>query len=171
MSGVLSVGPAMNANSDYPRMEGEPGRFDRRRVLIADDNAFFLEALMITLKVDKRIEIIGRAQHGREAVELASSLRPDVVLMDLDMPVLDGFEATRWVLEVSPATRVVVLTASRSADDERRARAAGADTYLRKGCPAADLFDAILAESPTETPAPRRGRSIPFLRLGFSIAD
>lgn len=160
----------MNANLDYPRMEGEPGRSDRRRVLIADDNAFFLEALMITLKLDKRIEIVGRAQHGREAVELASSLHPDVVLMDLDMPVLDGIEATPGVLAVSPATRVVVLTASRSDDDERRARAAGADLYLRKGCPAADLFDAILAEPLTETSARRQERSVP-LRLGLSIAD
>lgn len=160
----------MNANLDHSRMESEPRRSDRRRVLIADDNAFFLEALMITLKVDERIEIVGRAQHGREAVELASSLHPDVVLMDLDMPVLDGIEATRGVLEVSPATRVVVLTASSSADDERRAREAGANAYLRKGCPAADLFDAILAK-PTETPARRRERSVPFLRLGFSIAD
>jgi DNA-binding NarL/FixJ family response regulator len=157
----------MNPNLDHPRMEGEPGRSDRRSVLIVDDNAFFQEALMITLKVDKRIEIAGRAQHGREAVELASSLHPDVVLMDLDMPVLDGIEATRGVLEVSPATRVVVLTASGSADDERRARAAGADAYLRKGCATADLFDAIFAKPPTETPR-RRERSVPFLRLGFS---
>ena len=161
----------MNAKLDHSHMESQPRRSDRRRVLIADDNAFFLEALMITLKVDERIEIAGRAQHGREAVELASSLHPDVVLMDLDMPVLDGIEATRGVLEVSPATRVVVLTASSSADDERRAREAGADAYLRKGCPAADLFDAILAKPPTETPARRRERSVPFLRLGFSIAD
>jgi CheY-like chemotaxis protein len=174
----------MNANLDDPRMEGEPRRSDRRRVLMADDNAFFLEALMITLKMDKRIEIAGRAQHGREAVELASSLHPDVALMDLDMPVLDGIEATRGVLQVSPATRVVVLTASSSADDERRARAAGAAAYLRKGCPAADLFDAIFPEPPSESPAQGRERSVPFqatrlrlagtasrLRLGFPIAE
>jgi DNA-binding NarL/FixJ family response regulator len=161
----------MNANLDHPRLEGEPCRSDRRRVLIADDNPFFQEALLITLKMDKRIEIAGRAQHGHEAVELASSLHPDVVLMDLDMPVLDGIEATRGVLQVSPGTRVVVLTASSSTDDERRARAAGADAYLRKGCPAAELFDAILAKPSGESPARRRERSVPFLRLGSSIAD
>jgi DNA-binding NarL/FixJ family response regulator len=144
----------MNANLDHSRIEDESWGSDRRSVLIVDDNPFFQEALLITLKMDKRIEIAGRAQHGREAVELASSLHPDVVLMDLDMPVLDGIEATRGVLQVSPATRVVVLTASSSADDERRARAAGADAYLRKGCPAADLFDAIFSESPAARGAP-----------------
>jgi CheY-like chemotaxis protein len=138
----------MNANLD-PRTEGEPWHTDRRRVLIADDHPFFIEAVAITLKVDKRIEIAGRAQHGREAVELASSLHPDVVLMDLDMPVLDGIEATRGVLRVSPASRVVILTASNSAEDQRRARAAGADAYLRKGCDAAELFNAIFVEPPT----------------------
>jgi DNA-binding NarL/FixJ family response regulator len=161
----------MNANLDYPRMEGEPWRSDRRSVLIADDNPFFLDALTITLKMEKRIEIAGRAQHGREAVELASSLCPDVVLMDLDMPVLDGIEATRGVLQVSPATRVVVLTASGSADDERRARAAGADAYLRKGCPAADLLDAIFGEAPKESQPGDESDRFRFLRLGFSIAD
>jgi DNA-binding NarL/FixJ family response regulator len=152
----------MKANIDDPRKEGEPCRSDRLRVLIADDHPFFVEALAITLKVDERIEIAGRARHGREAVELASSLHPDVVLMDLDMPVLDGIEATRGVLRVSPATRVIVLTASNSVDDERRGRAAGADAFLRKGCDAADLFNAIFAESATENSLQRPARPAPL---------
>jgi DNA-binding NarL/FixJ family response regulator len=115
----------------------------RLRVLIADDHPLFAEALTITLAADKRLEVAGYAQNGKEAVELASELRPDVVLMDLNMPVLDGFEATKGVRRVSPDSRVVVVTASASATDSVRALEAGASAYLRKGCFAADLFKAI----------------------------
>jgi DNA-binding NarL/FixJ family response regulator len=129
-----------------PQPQPEP----ELRIVIADDHPFFVEALALTLELDERIEIAGRARHGKEAVELASDLRPDVVLMDLDMPVLDGIEATRGVRGVSPDSRVVVLTASTSAEDERRAREAGAVAFLRKGCHTADLFKAIFAEPVTE---------------------
>jgi len=118
--------------------------------VIADDHPFFVEALALTLELDERIEIVGRARHGKEAVELAGALHPDVVLMDLDMPVLDGISATRGVLRVSLASRVIVLTASTSPDDERRAREAGAVAFLRKGCHSADLFNAIFAKPATE---------------------
>jgi DNA-binding NarL/FixJ family response regulator len=125
------------------------------RIVIADDHPFFVEALALTLELDERIEIAGRARHGGEAVELAADLQPDVVLMDLNMPVLDGIAATRQVRRVSPASRVVVLTASTSPEDERRARAAGAVAYLRKGCHAADLVNAIFGPSATNGSAQR----------------
>jgi two-component system response regulator DesR len=115
------------------------------RVLIADDHPLFAEALTLTLEADQRLEVVGHARNGREAIELATGLRPDVILMDLDMPVVDGIEATRSVREVSPASRVVIVTASTSPDDERLARDAGAAGYLRKGCYASDLFNAIFA--------------------------
>jgi DNA-binding NarL/FixJ family response regulator len=120
------------------------------RIVIADDHPFFVEALALSLELDERIEIVGRARHGKEAVELASSLHPDVVLIDLDMPVLDGISATRGVRRVSPPSRVIVLTASTSPDDERRAREAGAVAFLRKGCHSTDLFNAIFAKPATE---------------------
>jgi two-component system, NarL family, response regulator LiaR len=137
-----------------PHLQPEP----ELRIVIADDHPFFVEALALTLELDERIEIVGRARHGKEAVELASGLHPDVVLMDLDMPVLDGISATRSVRRVSPASRVIVLTASTSADDERRARDAGAIAFLRKGCHSADLFNAIFAKPPAREGSDRRAR-------------
>lgn len=128
------------------------------RIVLADDHPFFVEALALTLECDERIEIVGRARHGKEAIELASDLHPDVVLMDLDMPVLDGISATRGVGRVSPASRVVVLTASTSPDDERRAREAGAVAVLRKGCHSTDLFNAIFAEPPATEGSDREAR-------------
>lgn len=148
------------------------------RVLIVDDHPFFAEALTITLEADSRLEVAGHAQNGREAVELASELRPDVVLMDLEMPFLDGFEATKAVRKVSPGSCVVVVSGSAEPGDSAKALAAGASAYLRKGCFAAELFKAIFAVSPpkdqtvqraeqtvqrTAPPAPRRGRRLRWL--------
>src|ERR1700730_15193006 len=83
------------------------------RVLVVDDHALFAEALMLTLGIDERIEVIGSASSGAEAVSLAEALRPDVALMDVHMPSMDGIEATRRVLNVSPGSRVVIVTAAR----------------------------------------------------------
>lgn len=132
----------------------------RLRVLIADDHDLFAEALTVTLQLDERLEVVGRARDGREAIELASSLQPDVVLMDLHMPVLDGVEATREVRQLSPETRVVVVTSSTSTEDERRAREAGASAYVRKGGFAAELFDAVFAVTNGEGSALRRERPV-----------
>ena len=113
------------------------------RTLIADDSDLYSEALALTLQFETGIEIVGRAADGREAVELALSLRPDVILMDLDMPVLDGIEATKAVLRELPSTRIVVVTGSSAAEDKRRAENAGVAAYVHKGGFAGDLFDAI----------------------------
>jgi DNA-binding NarL/FixJ family response regulator len=81
-------------------------------VLIADDNGLFATALDGILRAEESIEIVGRAADGREAVRLTEELAPDVVLMDLSMPRLDGFEATRRIRSDTPGTAVVVLTGS-----------------------------------------------------------
>jgi len=114
------------------------------KVLIADDQRLFAEALAAILATDERIEIVGRAADGREAIALARERRPDVVLMDLSMPVVDGFDATRELRRDLPDTRVLVLTGSASADDIARARAAGAAGYITKDQIAEDLVRAIL---------------------------
>jgi two-component system response regulator DesR len=114
------------------------------RVLVVDDHALFAEALMLTLGIDDRIEVIGSASSGIEAVSLAEALRPDVVLMDVHMPSMDGIEATRRVRDVSPGSRVVMVTAARSPEVAYHALAAGAERCLTKNTPAVRLIDAIL---------------------------
>ena len=115
----------------------------RLRALIADDSELYAEALVLTLELDPGIEIVGHAHDGQEAVELSLSLEPDVVLMDLDMPVLDGIEATKAVLRELPDTRIVMVTASADEEDRHRAEAAGVAAYVRKGGFAGELFEAI----------------------------
>jgi two-component system, NarL family, response regulator LiaR len=114
------------------------------RVLIADDHLVFAEALALTLAADRRVQVVGRAADGKSAVEQAGSLHPDVILMDLDMPVVDGIQATRSVRRFLPDCRVAVLTASLLPEDALRARAAGAAAYLTKGCSSRDLLEAVL---------------------------
>jgi len=121
------------------------------RVLVVDDHALFAEALMLTLAIDERIEVVGYAADGKEAVSLAEALQPDVVLMDLHMPNMDGIEATRLVREVSPRSWVVMVTAARSAEVASHALAAGASRYLTKDTPALKLIDAILEARPAAT--------------------
>jgi DNA-binding NarL/FixJ family response regulator len=114
------------------------------RVLIADDQRLFAEALEAILTTDGRIAVIGRAANGEEAVALARDDRPDVVLMDIAMPVLDGIAATETIAAEAPETRVVVLTGSDAPEDITRARAAGAAGYVTKDQIAGDLVRAIL---------------------------
>jgi DNA-binding NarL/FixJ family response regulator len=114
------------------------------RVLVVDDHALFAEALMLTLGIDRRIEVVGSASSGVEAVALAEALRPDVVLMDVHMPSMDGIEATRRVRSVSPGSRVFIVTAARLREIGAQALAAGAERCLTKDTPALKLIDAIL---------------------------
>lgn len=114
------------------------------RVLVVDDHALFAEALMLTLGIEQRIEVVGSASSGLEAVSLAAALRPDVVLMDFHMPSMDGIEATRRVRKVSPASRVVIVTAARVREIAAHALAAGAERCLTKDTPALKLIDVIL---------------------------
>jgi DNA-binding NarL/FixJ family response regulator len=116
----------------------------RVRVLIADDQRLFAEALEAILSIDDRIDVVGRAADGREAVELAREHEPDIVLMDLSMPVVDGFDATRQIRAELPRTRVLVLTGSASTADVARAREAGAAAYITKDEIAEELVRAIL---------------------------
>ena len=114
------------------------------RVLIADDHSLFAEALEVILATDKRVEVAGHARDGREAVQLAARLEPAVVLMDISMPLMDGFAATKTVLRENPQTRVLMLTGSNARADVAKARRAGAAGYVTKDRIAAELIDAIL---------------------------
>ena len=112
-------------------------------VLIADDHRLFAETLEALLATDERIDVVGHAHDGREAIDRAVRLEPDVVLMDIDMPVMDGFEATRRIRERDGGACILMLTGSNSREDVDRARQAGAAGYVTKDRIAAELVDAI----------------------------
>jgi DNA-binding NarL/FixJ family response regulator len=114
------------------------------RVLIADDHRLFAEALEAILAAESSIEVVGRARNGSEALELALALEPDVVLMDISMPVMDGVEATRRIRQARPAACVLMLTGSNATADVDRSRGAGAAGYVTKDRIASELVDAIL---------------------------
>jgi DNA-binding NarL/FixJ family response regulator len=117
---------------------------NRVSVVIADDQLLFAEALEAILSTDARISVVGRAADGQAAVDLAREHRPDVVLMDIEMPVMDGIEAAEAIRDVVPDTRVIVLTGSAATQDVSRARMAGAAAYVTKDQIAGDLIRAIL---------------------------
>jgi DNA-binding NarL/FixJ family response regulator len=122
----------------------EPALARRVRVLLADDHSVFAESLQLLLSQDDRIEVVGWARDGKEAVELAESLQPDLVLMDIAMPVMDGVEATRRIRKASPGIQVLIVTSSDIPGDIERARRAGASGFLTKKQSVAELTDAIL---------------------------
>jgi len=114
------------------------------RVLIADDHLLFTEALEAILSGDARIEVVGRARDGGEAVELTRTLQPDLVLMDVSMPVLDGIEATREIRAAGSDAAILMLTGSNSRTDVDGAREAGASGYVTKDRIASELVEAIV---------------------------
>ena len=114
------------------------------RVLIADDHRLFAEALEAILGGDDRISVVGQAGDGEEAVDLAQRLKPDVVLMDISMPVMDGIEAAQEIQKTDGGARILMLTGSNSRTDVDRARKAGAAGYVTKDRIAAELIDAIV---------------------------
>ena len=118
-----------------------PQRF---RVLIADDHRMFAEALQAILATDDRLEVAGHAGDGAEAVKLALNLRPDVTLMDIAMPVMDGLQATKQIRKQWPTACVLMLTGSNSRTDVDQAREAGAAGYVTKERISAELIEAIL---------------------------
>ncbi|MFC9561364.1 response regulator [Agromyces sp. NPDC056965] len=115
------------------------------RVLIADDQALFREALTTLLEVQQGIEVVGEAGNGEEAVRRSSRLHPDVVLMDLRMPVLDGIAATARLRAEQPDVRVLALTTFDDDDDVFAALRAGAVGYLLKDVTSARLLEALVA--------------------------
>jgi DNA-binding NarL/FixJ family response regulator len=114
------------------------------RVLIADDHRLFAEALQAILAAEPRIEVVAHARDGREAVELWKEHRPDLILMDIAMPVMDGVEATREIRALDDEAFILMLTGSNARSDVDRARKAGATGYVTKDRIAAELVDAIL---------------------------
>ena len=113
------------------------------RILIADDHALLRRGLATLLGFNKDIAVVGDAKNGEEAVRAAIKLKPDVVVMDLSMPVMDGVEATRQIREVLPDTHVLILTSYSTSVDVSRAMEAGASGAFVKDAEDERLVDAI----------------------------
>jgi PAS domain S-box-containing protein len=120
-----------------------PRRSDRCRVLIVDDHRIVREGLRELLDAETDLEVVGEAAGGRAAIDLARRLQPDVVVMDVNLPDLDGVDATRQITRAWPWTRVVALSMHTGETVARNMEAAGARAYLAKGGPADDLVAAI----------------------------
>jgi len=116
----------------------------RVRVLIVDDTPQVRRDLHQFLELGGDMEIVGEASDGQEAVQLAAQLSPDVIIMDLEMPGMDGFEATRLIKAQIYAPRVVILSMHAGSENVTRARSAGADAFVAKGDSFQVLIDAIL---------------------------
>jgi len=112
-------------------------------VLLVDDHTIVRQGLKALLSSEKNITIVGEAQTGREAVDLAAQLRPSVVIMDLAMPRLNGAEATRQILKAMPSAKIIVLSTYGDDEHVQQALAAGAAAYLLKQTAAEDVVDAI----------------------------
>ena len=117
-------------------------------VLIADDHDLFAESVRAFLSTEAKIDVVARAANGEEAARLAAAHRPDVVLMDISMPVMDGFAAAQQIRREVPETCVLFLTGSNSPADVAQARASGGAGYVTKDKIAFELVDAILAATP-----------------------
>jgi two-component system response regulator NreC len=117
------------------------------RILLADDHIVMRTGLRALLERQPHLEVVGESENGRETVTLAGSLRPDVVVMDVGMPILNGIDATQTIVAECPTTAVIILSMHADESYVMRALKAGARGYLLKDSAAADLMGAIQAVS------------------------
>jgi DNA-binding NarL/FixJ family response regulator len=115
------------------------------RVIVAEDDGAFLETVEAVLANDERFAVVGLADNGREAVELAGRLHADVVVMDIEMPVCDGIEATRQLHEIVPDLPVVAISGHEYEERVLEIREAGAVDYVQKSRVVTDLVDVLMA--------------------------
>ena len=115
------------------------------RVLVVDDQTLFRTGLTSLLSADERVEVVGQAVDGNDAVKQAAKLRPDVVLMDIKMPNMDGIEATRRIIEALPGTKILILTTFETDSQVIQALKAGASGYVLKDSSAAAIVSSIVA--------------------------
>lgn len=127
------------------------GQQSRARILIVDDVADVRRDLRLLLEITGRFQVVGDAAGGLEAVNLALLLRPDVVMMDLAMPDMDGYEATARIKADLADCRVVALTVHSGDDSRHQAISAGCDAYVLKGTPLSELLQAIDSSRATES--------------------
>ena len=113
------------------------------RILVADDHPIVRDGLVAILSTQPDFEIVGQSASGPEAVQAAAALQPDITLLDLEMPEMDGVEALQRIRESNPAARAIVFTAFDTDERILAALRAGAQGYLLKGAPREDIFNAV----------------------------
>ena len=135
-------------------------------VLIADDQTLFREGIKDLLEDEKGIQVVGEASDGPQAIELAKKLKPDVILMDIKLPKMDGISATRIIRKQCPDTNVLVLSGYEDESHVTEAIQAGANGYLSKMLPAAELVNALKTFSSDGViiPQPIMGKLLQGLR-------
>jgi DNA-binding NarL/FixJ family response regulator len=121
------------------------------RVLIVDDVPQVRRELRTLLPLLDAIDVVGEAENGQSAIELAAALQPDVILMDVEMPTMDGLAATCLIKQQCPQSRVIILSIHDAEAVRARARLAGADDFVDKGAPLAALLQAIQTTSTERT--------------------
>jgi DNA-binding NarL/FixJ family response regulator len=113
------------------------------RVLIVDDMPQVRQDLRLLLQLSNEVEVVGEAANGQEAIRQAGLLNPDVVIMDLEMPIMDGLKATDQIVQMKLSKRVVILSVHSEPEDIQKAKLAGADAFIQKGSPYPALMEAI----------------------------
>lgn len=146
----------MNATPRDVTHDALPGVSSRIRVLLVDDSRAFLDALGRLLEQEKRIEVVGRAHSGEEAIALARDLAPDLILMDIAMPGMSGLAATVVIKARVRAPRVVIVTVNEAPEYQAAARGVGADGFVTKGEIGAELFSVVRALFPPGEPGEAR---------------
>lgn len=143
------------------------------KVLIADDQTLFREGIKDLLENEKIVEVVGEAADGQEAVRLARKLKPDVILMDIKLPHLDGVAATRLIRKECPATNVLILSSYEDEAHVMESIQAGANGYLSKMLPAAELVNALktFANQGVMIPQPVMSKLIDGLRTMGSASS
>lgn len=139
-------------------------------VLLADDQTLFREGLKDLLEDEKGIKVVGEAKTGPEVIEMVKKLKPDVVLMDIKIPELDGISATKVIREKFPQTNVIILSSYEDEAHITEAVSAGANGYLSKMLPASELVNALktFTSESVMIPQPIMNKLISGLRQGIS---
>ena len=130
------------------------GGLDAYRILVAEDDDDFVTALETVLEADGRFAVVGRARNGREAVEIAGRGQIDAIVMDIEMPELDGVEATRQLQEQQPEVPVIAISGTDYEERVLEIRNAGAVDYVRKSRVDEDLAAALIAAIPSRVVTP-----------------
>ncbi|NLG48919.1 MAG: PAS domain S-box protein [Chloroflexi bacterium] len=143
--GQLPIPPDTRSRNfeEVAELEGEEPRMERIRVLVADDHQIMRDGLISLLRLEKDIEVVGEAADGRKALDLSRSLKPDVVIMDVSLPLLSGVEATRRITAELSDVAIIGLSMHEMGPMAQAMRDAGAVAYLPKGGPSGDLVRAI----------------------------